>query len=46
MADSASLQSLLNTKAALDLGLISQDDFDAVKAAFLRAQQLRAAGGD
>lgn len=43
MADSGSLQSLLSTKAALDLGLISQTDFDAVKGAFLRAQQIKAA---
>ncbi|KAL4422340.1 hypothetical protein ABPG75_008537 [Micractinium tetrahymenae] len=42
MAD-ASLQSLLSTKAALDLGLISQADFDAVKSAFLRAQQIKSA---
>ncbi|KAI7842449.1 hypothetical protein COHA_004088 [Chlorella ohadii] len=42
MAD-ATLQSLLSTKAALDLGLISQADFDAVKNAFLRAQQIKAA---
>lgn len=42
MAD-ATLQSLLSTKAALDLGLISQADFDAVKSAFLRAQQIKAA---
>lgn len=43
MADSASLQSLLSTKAALDLGLISQADFDAVKSSFLRAQQIKSA---
>lgn len=43
MADSSSLQSLLSTKAALDLGLITQSDFDAVKGAFLRAQQIKAA---
>lgn len=42
MAD-ASLQSLLSTKAALDLGLVSQADFDAVKNAFLRAQQIKSA---
>ena len=42
MADS-SLQTLLSTKAALDLGLISQADFDAVKNSFLRAQQIKAA---
>jgi hypothetical protein len=38
-----SLQTLLSTKAALDLGLISQADFEAVKSAFLRAQQIKAA---
>ena len=42
MADT-SLQTLLSTKAALDLGLISQADFEAVKSAFLRAQQIKAA---
>ena len=42
MAD-ATLQALLSTKAALDLGLVSQEDYDVVKSAFLRAQQLRAA---
>jgi cofilin len=42
MAD-PTLQALLSTKAALDLGLVSQEDYDAVKSAFLRAQQLRAA---
>jgi len=41
MADS--LQSLVNTKAALDLNLVSQTDYDAVKSAFLKAQQLRTA---
>ena len=41
MADS--LQSLVNTKAALDLGLVTQADYDAVKSAFLKAQQLRTA---
>lgn len=39
----ATLQALLSTKAALDLGLVSQEDYDTVKSAFLRAQQLRAA---
>lgn len=42
MAD-ASLQSMLQTKAALDLGLISQADFDSVKNSFLKAQQIKAA---
>lgn len=42
MAD-ASLQSLLSTKAALDLGLVAQADFDAVKNSFLRAQQIKSA---
>lgn len=37
------LQALRNSKAALDLGLITQSDYDGVKAAFLGAQQLRAA---
>lgn len=37
------LQTLLSSKAALDLGLISPSDFDVVKASYLRAQQLRAA---
>ncbi|KAG7666977.1 hypothetical protein Ndes2526B_g04540 [Nannochloris sp. 'desiccata'] len=41
MADS--LQSLVNTKAALDLNLVTQADYDAVKSAFLKAQQLRTA---
>jgi cofilin len=44
MADaSASLQALLSTKAALDLGLVTPADYDAVKRAFLAAQQIRAA---
>ncbi|KFM27205.1 Actophorin [Auxenochlorella protothecoides] len=42
MADPA-LQTLLSTKAALDLGLVTQADFDMVKTSFLRAQQLKAA---
>lgn len=42
MSDST-LQSLLSTKAALDLGLITQSDFDSVKSAFLRSQQIKAA---
>ncbi|GAB4821375.1 hypothetical protein N2152v2_008421 [Parachlorella kessleri] len=42
MAESQ-LQTLLSTKAALDLGLISQADFDSVKAAFIRSQQIKAA---
>ena len=37
------LQALVTTKAALDLGLVTADDYDAVKSAFLQAQQLRAA---
>jgi len=42
MADN-SLQALLSTKAALDLGLVTDSDYDAVKSSFLKAQQLRAA---
>lgn len=42
MADN-SLQALLSTKAALDLGLVNQTDYDAVKSSYLKAQQLRAA---
>lgn len=38
-----SLQCLVNTKAALDLGLVTEQDYEVVKASFLRAQQLRAA---
>jgi cofilin len=41
MADS--LQSLVNTKAALDLNLVTQADYEKVKSAFLKAQQLRTA---
>lgn len=37
------LQALRNSKAALDLGLITQSDYDGVKSAFLSAQQLKAA---
>lgn len=40
---SNSLQALLSSKAALDLGLITQDDFDQVKSSFLKAQQIKAA---
>lgn len=42
MAD-ATLQSLLQTKAALDLGLVSQQDYDAVKNSFLQAQKIKSA---
>ena len=38
-----SLQCLVNTKAALDLGLVSKEDYDGIKEAFLNAQKLRAA---
>ena len=34
--------SLYTAKAAVEQGLISQDDYSAVKAAFLRAQQIKA----
>jgi len=37
----SNLQALVNTKAALDLGLVTQGDYDAVKASFLEAQKLR-----
>lgn len=36
-----SLQSLLSSKAALDLGLIHPEDFEAVKQAFLSAQKVK-----
>jgi cofilin len=37
------LQSLVNAKAALDLGLLDEADYVRVKESFLKAQQLRAA---
>ena len=37
------LQSLVNAKAALDLGLLNADDYNRVKESFLKAQQLRSA---
>lgn len=37
------LQSLLNAKAALDLGLLNEEDYARVKESFLKAQQLRSA---
>ena len=37
-----SLQSLVNAKAALDLGLLTAEDYGRVKEAFLKAQELRA----
>eukprot|EP00890_Picochlorum_soloecismus_P004579 jgi/Picsp_1/5121/NSC_02484-R1_actin-depolymerizing factor len=37
----SNLQALVNTKAALDLGLVTQEDYDAVKVSFLEAQKLR-----
>lgn len=37
----SNLQALVNTKAALDLGLVTQSDYDAVKDSFLEAQKLR-----
>lgn len=42
MADPA-LQTLLSSKAALDLGLITHEDYEIVKSSFLKAQQLKAA---
>jgi cofilin len=36
-----SLQSLLSSRAALDLGLIHPEDFEAVKQAFLSAQKVK-----
>lgn len=41
--DSHNLQSLVNAKAALDLGLVNEDDYSRVKESFLKAQQLRSA---
>jgi len=41
--DSHNLQSLVNAKAALDLGLVNEDDYIRVKESFLKAQQLRSA---
>ena len=38
----SSLETLMTAKAALEAGLIEQADFDAVKAAFLKAQSLKA----
>ncbi len=40
---SSNLQSLVNAKAALDLGLLTEDDYSRVKESFLKAQQLRSA---
>ncbi len=37
-----SFESLQNSKAALDAGLITQDDYEVVKWSFLRAQQIKA----
>lgn len=37
------LQSLVNTKAALDAGLITEEDYEKVKETFLKAQQMRSA---
>ena len=39
---SAAIQTLTNAKEALDAQLITKADFDTVKDAFLRAQQLKA----
>lgn len=39
----SNLQSLVNAKAALDLGLLTEDDYARVKESFLKAQQLRSA---
>ena len=36
-----SFESLRNSKAALDAGLITQGDYECVKSAFLRAQQIK-----
>lgn len=36
------LDNLRNARSALEEGLISQDDFDSVKVAFLKAQQYKA----
>lgn len=42
MADPG-LQTLLSTKAAFDLGLISEVDFERVRSAYVRAQQIKTA---
>lgn len=41
--DCNNLQSLVNAKAALDLGLVNEEDYSRVKESFLKAQQLRSA---
>lgn len=39
----ANFQALLNTKAALDHGLVTEEDYNKIKESFLRAQELRSA---
>ena len=43
MSATNNLQSLVNAKAALDLGLLTAEDYQRVKESFLKAQQLRSA---
>ena len=43
MTSPHNLQGLMNAKAALDLGLLNEEDYGRVKESFLKAQQLRAA---
>lgn len=43
MGTTTNLQSLVNAKAALDLGLVNEEDYNRVKESFLKAQQLRSA---